>query len=136
MLKRHLRLSIVLAVTLVLLSAILPVAGLSTASYLTTGIKQSGMKQATIHGYSGILVNYTSSYSSSFTAFLYVNVVNSAGQTVYWNIASCSFNPNQMVPCFVTLSSSVPAGTYTARVFATSTSNVPVSVTSSLSVTL
>lgn len=128
-----LRASIVFALGLVGLSAVAPATS-QTATYMTTGLVQSGIKQSTIGGYNGVLVNYTSSYSSSFTALVYMDVINSLGQSVSWSVVTCSFSANQKVACFVVASSAIPTGMYTANVFATTSSSVPVSVTSSLPV--
>ena len=121
---------------LLALSMVMPVANGVSATYLTTGIAQSSIKQAVINNYNGVLVGYTNTYTSSFSAFVYLDLVNSAGQTIYLNVGSCSFAPSQTVPCFVAISPSVPKGTYTAQVFATTVTSVPVSIPGSLKVTV
>lgn len=127
----------VFAFSMVMLSAMAPAwPYASPSSYLTTGVTQSGIKQTIIGGYTGVLVNYTNSYSSSFSGFVYLDVVNSAGQTVYWNLTSCPFNAAQKAQCFVAISPSPAAGNYTASVFATTTSSVPVSASSPMKLTL
>ena len=125
-----------MACGLILLSTLAPTAMATSPVFPTTVLVQSGMKYATIGGYSGVLVNYTSSISTSFVAFVYIDLVNSAGQTVYWNVGYCSFAANQKVQCFVPISSTGPGGDYTASAFATTTSNVPVSSSGSLSITI
>jgi methionine-rich copper-binding protein CopC len=94
------------------------------------------MKQATIGPSSGVLVNFTSSLTSAFTAFVYLDLVNSAGQTVNVNYANCNLQQGQPTQCFVNLSSSIPSGNYTAKLFAVTTDNVPVSTTGTLRVTV
>jgi hypothetical protein len=126
---------LVLATMLFLLTASLPAVGASP-KYLTTGITSSGLKETTLEGYQGVLVNYTSTYSSPFAAFVYMDVVNSAGQTVYWNLGYCSFQPIQKVGCFVAIGTTLLKGIYNVRIFATTNSSVPVSVTSSLQMTV
>ncbi|MDE1852985.1 MAG: hypothetical protein KGI38_04455 [Thaumarchaeota archaeon] len=125
-----------LAGALILLSAFTPMVTASSPTYATSAITQSGIKQTTINGYPGVLVNYTSTFTTSFGAFVYLDLMNSAGQTVYWNVGYCSFSASQQVQCFVAIAATVAAGSYTAKVFATTTTNVPVSTTGSLSVTL
>ena len=118
---------------------LLPTAPLGSAAspaYLTNGVSQSGMKLMTIDTYQGVLVNYTSTYSGSFNGFVYLALTNTAGQIAYWNVASCSFAGSQTVQCFVTISPTVPPRTYTAWVFVTTAARVPVSLASSLNVTL
>ena len=94
------------------------------------------MKLVTINNYQGVIVNYTSTYPGSFNGFVYLALANRAGQTAYWNVASCSFSGNQTVQCYVSISPLVPSGTYTARVFVTTAVRVPVSSVSSLVVAL
>ena len=125
-----------LLAALLALSMVVPAASGVSPTYLTTGITQSSIKQTVIGTYDGVLVGYTNTYSSSFGAFVYLDLVNAAGQTTYWNLGSCSFAAHQTVQCFVTISPSVPKGTYTALVFATTETSVPVSASGSLKVTV
>ena len=78
---------------LLMLSMAVPVANGVSTSYLTTGLVQSNIKQPAIRGYDGVLVNYTHTYSSAFGAFGYLDLVNSAGQTVYWNVGGAASAP-------------------------------------------
>ncbi len=124
-----------LAVCLLLVS-MAPLSSAAAPDYLTNAISQSGMKQVTIGSYQGVMVNYTSTYATSFTSFVYLGLTNHAGQVVYWNVASCSFSAGQEVQCFVAVSPTVPSGAYTATVFTTTATDVPVSLVGSLNVTL
>lgn len=125
-----------LAVLLLAFSLAAPVANGASDKYLTVALTQSGMKQSTIGGYDGILANFTNTYTTPVTAFVYMDLVNSAGQTIYWNVGSCSFSASQKAQCFVTILPSVPRGTYTAWLFATTNSSVPISTFSSVQVTV
>ena len=125
-----------LAIGVLALSLAMPVANGASPSYLTTALTQSAIRQATISGYNGVIVNYTNTYSSSFGAFVYLDLVNSAGQAIYWNVGYCSFSAHQEALCFVLISSAVPKGNYTAWVFATTNSSIPVSLPGSLKVTI
>jgi hypothetical protein len=120
----------------VLVLGLVPSINATSSTYLTTGITQSGMKQASISGYNGVLVNYTNTYPSSFGAFVYLDLTNAAGQTVYWYLTYFPFAAGQMGQPFVQISASVPAGNYTAWVFVATTSGIPVSTLSSVKVTL
>ena len=84
----------------------------------------------------GVTINYTSTYTSPFVAMVYLDVVNSAGQTVGVSIGSVNFSTNETIAAFVAFPSSGLNGTFTAKVFAVSNTGVPVSVTSSMNVTL
>jgi len=126
--------SLLLAVSLLTLSATLS-AFASAPPYLTTSVTQSGAKQTTIGSYNGVLVNYTSTFASS-VAFVYLDLVNSAGQTVYWNVCSSSLTAGQQSQCFVTISAAVASGNYTAWVFVTTNSGISVSASGSVKVTI
>ena len=115
---------------------VMPAANGVSNAYLTTGVTQSSLKQTVIGTYDGVLVSYTNTYSSSFSAFVYLDLINPAGQTIYLNVGSCSFAAHQTLPCFAAISPSVPKGTYTALLFATTDTSVPVSATGSLKVTV
>ena len=115
-------------------TAAAPIALGSTTTYLTSTLAPAGAGQATINGYNGVLANYTSSASTRMGGFVYLDLANSANQTVYWNVAYCSFAGSQNTQCFVVISSTVPKGNYTASVFAATNSSIPISTTSSFSV--
>jgi hypothetical protein len=119
-----------------LVLAIAPSGNAITAPYLTTGLNASSAKQSTIAGFNGVLLNYTNSYSSPTAVFIYLDLLNQAGQTTYWNVGYFSFNANQKVSCFIAVSPSVPAGNYSAKVFATTTSGIPVSIATTIQVRL
>ncbi len=123
----------VFALGLIVLASVVPA---YASPYLTTSISQTGIKATSISGYSGVLVDYNDTSSTSFVGFVYLALVNSMGQTVYVNIGTCNFSAGHVVGCFVGVSPTVAAGTYSARVFATTTASVPVSATGSIQLTL
>jgi hypothetical protein len=127
---------IFLAACLLAVSTAVPVVNGATSSYLTVGITQSAIKQSTVNGFTGVLVNYTSTFSTSIGTFVYLDLANLGGQTVYWNVGTCTFAANQKVQCFVPIAPTVAKGTYTASVFVTTNSNIPISTTTSLQLTL
>jgi hypothetical protein len=102
--------------------------------YLTTGLVASGLKWTSIAGYQGIEINYTNSYSAPQTAIILVDITNSAGQTSVVAAGAASFSANQLVICFVPVVGLTAGATYSASVFATTTSNVPISTVSTLQV--
>ena len=108
----------------------------ASSGYLTTTVSHSGIRQTTISGYNGVLVNFTNTLPTAMTAFAYIDLANSAGQTVYWNVGSCSLTPSHVTQCFVSISPAVPAGNYTASVFATTGTGIPVSTVTSVKVTV
>jgi hypothetical protein len=125
--------SVFVAVGLLVLAAAVPA---FASTYLTTTVTSTGLKQTTLSGYDLIRVNYTDSSSASFTGFVYLDLFNSTGRSVFVSIGSCSFVPSQGSACYVALPLTVRPGTYSAKVFATTTENVPISTASSLQVTL
>jgi hypothetical protein len=121
---------------LLLVSLAVPATAASSTNYLTTTLVQSGVTQTTINGFPGVLVNYTNSLTVSLNTFIYLDLVNSVGQTVYWNVETCIFASIQKVQCFVPITPTLPSGTYSARVFATSSTYVALSTTTTLVVSL
>lgn len=119
----------------VLILANVPVIHAATPQYLTTNVTDSGLRLATIDGYSGALANLTNTTPASLQAFIYMDLTNHAGQTVYWNFGACTLDSAQMVQCFVPFVTSL-TGNYTVTVFATTDTNVPISTSSSYQVSL
>ena len=126
--KRYSR-YLMLGLCLSLLMLTVPSLSQTAPAYLTTSVTSGGMKQTTLSGYSGVILNYTNTLSSPLTTLIYMDVLNSAGQVVGVNVATCNFASNQTVSCFVVFPSSVPSGSYSVQVFATTASGVPVSET-------
>ena len=127
------------ALALVALPLILGLTAPSVAAsptYPTTTVSQAGMTETTLNGLSGVLVNCNSTAASSFSGILYLDLTNAQGQTVYWNRDSCNFAQGVAVLCFVSISSTVPAGTYTATTFVATTTDVPISTSSTFSLTV
>ncbi len=127
---------IAVAIGLLAFSMAGPMANGAATRYLTNGIVLTGMEQRSISGYVGVLANYTNTLSSPMNTLVYLTLVNSAGQTVYWNYDSCSFAANQKVQCFVLIASTVPKGVYAAYTFVTTSTSVPISVTKGIQVTV
>ena len=130
--RRGIRVSLYVAIGLVVLAAVVPA---SATAYLTTTVTQTGIKHTTINGISGVLVNYTDSSTLSFTGYLYFDLSNPKSQSVAVSVATCNLIAGQTVSCFVVIPS-VASGNYTARVFATTNETVAVSSLSSIQVTV
>lgn len=108
-------------------------------TYPTTSLRATAVTQANISGYQGALVNYSSSLSSTFSAFVYLEVADHAGHAVYINFATVKFvngSFTNWVQGFVGITPPLPKGNYTALVFATTNSSIPLSTTTSLKLTL
>ena len=128
------KLAVAVAIALLAFSTAGPIATSATSTYLTNGIILSGMKQSSIGGYEGVIANYSNHFSSQMNTVVYLDLINSAGQTVYWNRSTCYFGANQEAQCYVLISSAVPKGVYAAYMFITTPSNVPISVTKGIQV--
>ncbi len=129
-----LALSLAACTTLVLL--VVPAALAATPAYPATAVTATGIVQTKLSGYQGVLVNYSSTFSTSFSGFVYMDLTNTAGQTVVWNVAYCGFSASAKAQCFVSIPTSTATGTYTALVFVTTSTGVAVSSTSSVKVTV
>jgi hypothetical protein len=125
--------SVFVAVGILILAGAVPA---FATGYLTTTVMPTGLKQTTLSGYDLVRANYTDSSSTSFTGFIYLDLFNSTGRSIFVSIGSCAFVPSQGSTCYVALPLSISPGAYTAKVFATTTENVPISTASSLEVTL
>ena len=127
---------LVVALVLFVLTTAVPMTGGATAKYLTTDATLSSAQQKVIGGYDGVLINYTSAIPSDVTVVVYLDLVNQAGQTVYWNSDSGSLHFTQTNQCFVLISSAAPSGTYGAYFFATTSTGVPISAYKGILVTV
>jgi hypothetical protein len=106
------------------------------ASTISGGIlTPSGISTATIGGYQGVALTYSSSYYQQLSVFVWMAARNSQGQTVGLFLGSATIGSGGSVAVFVP-AFNLPAGTYTASVFATTTGYIAVSATSSLSLTV
>jgi hypothetical protein len=91
--------------------------------------------QASKGGYNGVEVGYTSEYAQPLSALVWVVARNGAGQAVGIYVGSLTANPGQSVMVFVPTFSLV-SGDYTATVFATTTSFVAISASSTVALTV
>lgn len=103
-----------------------------STSILTVSTSPS---QTIVDGYTGVQINYTNTYSQSLSAFVWVVVHNAAGQTVGIFVGSAIMNSGAALAVFVP-TFNLPAGSYAATVFATTTSSVAISQTSTVSLSL
>ena len=125
-----------LVASFVLVLFVVPAVAAAAPTYPTTGVARNSIAQTRIGGYQGVLVNYTSTFTSSFDAFVYMDLTNAAGQTVGWNVGYCNFAPSASAKCFVAVPITLASGTYTAHVFAATSTGVAVSVESTVTVTI
>ena len=91
--------------------------------------------QTSIGGFAGVQVSYTNTYSQSMSAFVWVVVKNSNDQTVGIFVGAMTMNSAQTVAAFVP-TFNLASGSYSAAVFATTTSSVAISGTSTVPLSL
>jgi hypothetical protein len=118
-----------LVVAIVSLVGPVPAAAQPPPPFLTTGLVPSGMKFDCTTAFPGFSINYTSTYTSSFTAIVIADLINTTGQTVAIGAGELNLSAHQQGEQFIPFVSDI-ATNYTAVAFATSLSGVPVSVTS------
>lgn len=134
--KEQPKLALVFVACFSLVMLAFPALAQSSPAYPTTALAPSTLKETILQGYPGVLVDYNNTLSSSYTAAVFVDLTNSAGQVVSLSVGSCAFSGSQTTSCFVAFSPSTPSGSYKATVFVVSSSYVPLSVTSTLTVTV
>jgi hypothetical protein len=107
----------------------------SPAPFLTTGLTHSMAAQGTLAGFQGVTINYTDTRSTGVFAFVYMDLTNSAGQTVLVQATTGNFTAGQSLVLFLPISG-VGTGTYSASVFATNIDGVPISTVTTVQVVL
>jgi len=91
--------------------------------------------QASVGGNSGVQIGYTDTYSQSLPAFVWVVARNSVGQVAGVFVGSATASSGANVTVFVP-TSNLPIGSYNATIFATTTSFIAISQTSTISLTV
>ena len=86
--------------------------------------------QSVLGGFSGVQVGYTNNYLKPIAGFVWVVVKNSAGQTAGVFVGSITVNQATTISVFVP-TFNLPSGSYVANIFATTTSFVAISVSTS-----
>jgi len=77
--------------------------------------------------YTGVLASFTNAWSSSQSLIIFAKYTNSSGSWVY--ASSLTLNTDQTGQAFVAITvPQISPGTYTLTLFAVTTSNLPVSV--------
>jgi hypothetical protein len=92
--------------------------------------------KTTIGGYTGISATYTNDWSASQNVIVFAVWKNSAGQTVAVSTGGLNLAVGATGTAFAPLFSPLPSGTYTVNIFVITTSNQPVSITTTISVTV
>jgi hypothetical protein len=105
------------------------------ATYSTRGFVALGVAETTQLGTKSVVVNYTNTLSIAVSAFIYIYLTNSAGQTINIQLSGTHFSAGQNRTLFFGLVGVAP-GTYTASLFATTNSLVPVSPVTTIKVVL
>jgi hypothetical protein len=90
----------------------------------------------TLGGFNGVSASFTNLWTTSQNLVVFAVWKNSAGQTVAVTTAGLTLAPGQTASAFAPLTSPLPSGTYTVNIFVITTSNQPVSTTTTITVTI
>ena len=128
---------------LVAIVILVPQAGVAATpkAFFTTSVVSSNAAEVTLSGTAGFNVTFTNSLSVAVTGSVFIELINSAGQTVLIQSSIVTFAPAGMAGSksgtFLGLSElDFPAGTYTALAFVTTTQLVPISTVTQVQVTI
>jgi hypothetical protein len=125
-----------LLVPLIAALLIVPVSSATApSSYLTNALAPSGAQKTTIASFTGVAITYNNTESSPLFVFVYLDLENSAGQTVYVWPVSGNISSHGTVTFFIPISGPA-SGNYSATLFATTSSGVPVSSSVTITVAL
>jgi hypothetical protein len=102
---------------------------------LTSYLVATGSGESVAGGLQGVFVTYNNTFSQPITAVVYFSLQSSTGQTVDVSSLTLEVLAGQNATATFAFSGMSP-GMYVARVFATSSGGVPLSATTSVSVTV
>jgi hypothetical protein len=92
--------------------------------------------KTTIGGFTGVSATYTNNWNTAQNLIVFAVWKNSAGQTVAVTTSGLTLAAGASGTAFAPLVSALPSGSYTVNVFVWTTSNQPVSSTTSISVSV
>ena len=130
------KLRVGLAIAGVIFTLGLASATAATTPLLTDSLTAGSAIQTKFLGQTAVNVNFTNMLQASFTpAIVYQDVQNAAGQTVGFFVATASVGPGGVAPVYLVVFGLTP-GHYTGLVFAATSTDVPKSTVSTISMTL
>ena len=112
-----------------------PVSNAVAPTFSTSGFVSLREIEATQSGVAGVLVNYNNTVSSAVVAFVYLDVTNSIGQTVFVQASGGTFSGGENKTIFFGLTG-LQTGSYSAAVFVVTGADVPVSTVANVQVVL
>jgi hypothetical protein len=102
-----------------------------------TSVAVSGTPtKTTIGGFTGISATYVNNWNTAQNVIVFATWKNSAGQTVAVATSGLTLSAGASGTAFAPLSAPLPSGSYTVNVFVITTSNNPVSITTTITVTV
>ncbi len=107
----------------------------ATTPLLTTSLVPKAPSQTTFQGNPAVVVNYNDTLPGSTLVIVWLIVHNSLGQTVDSYVATGSMKGGQAFPIYVIIFGLSP-GHYDGALFAVTSTGVPISVTSTLSISV
>jgi hypothetical protein len=106
-----------------------------TVAFANSLVLSGSLSSSTVNGYTGVSGSYSNQWSSSQSVIVFAVWKNSAGQTVYVSAGSAAISSGGSQSFFLP-EVGLASGTYTVNVSVWTTSNAPVSVQTSTSVTV
>jgi hypothetical protein len=106
-----------------------------TVAFANSLVLSGSLSSSTVNGYKGVSATYSNQWSSSQNVIVFAVWKNSAGQTVYVSAGSAALSSGGSQSFFLP-EVGLASGTYTVNVSVWTTSNQPVSVQTSTSVTV
>lgn len=133
-LPRRRSLAIAIFAIVLLASSYVMVAESTTVVVLNNSLVATSASQTSVLGHQGVSVTYNNTLGQVVNATLFASFQNSGGNTVYISFFVSSFQPGKAQSFF--FGPNLASGNYTARIFAINQEGIPLSVTSSVKVTL
>lgn len=107
-----------------------------TVAFAQSVVVSGTPSYSTLGGFTGISATYTNNWNSAQSVVVFAVWKNSLGQTVAVSTGGLTLASGATATAFAPLASPLASGSYTVSVFVITTANNPVSVSSSISVTV
>ena len=127
------------AIILALVFLTPPASALVTATapsaILTTSLVPSNGMQTTVEGFAGASVTFTNTLSTSESVVVYATTMNQAGQTAAVSLQGSTIPPGGSLTFFFSAPVGV-SGSFDMLIFAATTTDIPLSVSTSVPITV
>ncbi len=127
--------ALIIALDLIVATSFQLAIGATGTPLLTTSLSPGMPVQTTVQGTPAVAINYTDSLSGSTLVVVWLTVHNTLGQTAGNFVATASMTAGQTSPVYVVVFG-LASGHYAGDLFGLTADGVPISVTSTLSISL